>query len=729
MKKLNKKWLIAAAAGVTAVILASAGFLFFRISRKKETLGNENYLASNFLELGFYSKGRTLAQQALENQPNDTSRQLIILSFCYENDFKHADQLGRIYMKKSSDPLLEEICRYAGAGLESGEDKETLIRLHNQVKENLIVADKSKERLEAAEQILSMDGTWSYDYEKIQENLEKLEGAEDVISLRARAYGSALTGDSRQAAVYAQMVVKKEDTLPNRMAAANAVAASYLDSEAAWEDPEIRKIDEELDKLSAEIEELRIRMSQTGAEGGSVKNITKQLEEKEFKARQLYEQKKNIPLQRAMNYMKAKNPGGDQAGYRLQIARLSWLMGDEDTARNIIYEILGDVVREEHGEYLGPEISRMLEAYDGIPSAGGEDAKESGDLNSAAGAVVYGLTQGLTGDRETVYPYDPAGAGHQERPRRFQDFLVQLVSDYREMIHISYVDARKYPQVDIHITTALDDQEAEALVKEDFELYEQGGVITDFELIRGGADSREMSVCFVMDVSGSMSGGAMEDAKSAAENFLMSAKDNFRAGLVKFSGQGEIVSPVTESMGVLTRGIDSLSAAGGTNIADGLRVGIQVLKGCEGAPVIILLSDGADSHTYAIEEIKQQLAEQGIRVYAVGVGNADGDYLKGIADATGGKYIQASDSMELGQVYHRIRQYLYNDFIIRFTVVTDQDNYRRNARLRLREDSYDEEDYIVGVPEDEILTEEQKGILVDFYEQIGGSGKGVRADD
>ena len=78
MKKLNKKWLIAAAAGVTAVILASAGFLFFRISRKKETLGNENYLASNFLELGFYSKGRTLAQQALENQPNDTSRQLII---------------------------------------------------------------------------------------------------------------------------------------------------------------------------------------------------------------------------------------------------------------------------------------------------------------------------------------------------------------------------------------------------------------------------------------------------------------------------------------------------------------------------------------------------------------------------------------------------------------------------------------------------------------------------
>jgi len=268
-----------------------------------------------------------------------------------------------------------------------------------------------------------------------------------------------------------------------------------------------------------------------------------------------------------------------------------------------------------------------------------------------------------------------------------------------------------------------------ALVKEDFELYEQGGVITDFELIRGGSDSREMSVCFVMDVSGSMSGGAMEDAKSAAENFLMSAKDNFRAGLVKFSGQGEIVSPVTESMGVLTRGIDSLSAAGGTNIADGLRVGIQVLKGCEGAPVIILLSDGADSHTYAIEEIKQQLAEQGIRVYAVGVGNADGDYLKGIADATGGKYIQASDSMELGQVYHRIRQYLYNDFIIRFTVVTDQDNYRRNARLRLREDSYDEEDYIVGVPEDEILTEEQKGILVDFYEQIGGSGKGGRADD
>lgn len=721
MKKISRKK--AAVLSALLVLIVIAGIFGYRYFRKRSTLNEENYVASCFLEKGFYVKARNMASQAMEISSNDISIQLILLSFCYEEDFLNAEAYGSAYLKRSSNSLTEEICQYAQQGSVSGADTVTLIRLHNQVKEQIPTSEKARERLKTAMEILVTEDQYGsgWDRSLLEENMKKLENADDVLSLKAKAYASVLQGETRQAVLYAQQIVKKDSSLPNRMAAANAVAEYYLNS-GSWEgDSELEALEERIAKISGEVNALQDELDQAIAAGKNTSGIEKRLEKKQEEAETLYTQRENIPYQRAVNYMKSQKPWKEHLGYEFQMALFNFKMGRPEEAREALNRILSESAGEERTEYLGPDLRRLLEAYDQAPST--EAAEEGRNmvsrLEEAADAAVYGLTQGLSCDgNDSYYTYGPD----------FRDFIIQAVREYRETLLIRSVDARKYPQIDIHLTTAL--PEEMSLEKEDLTVYEQGEEITDFELLNAGEEEQELSLCFVLDVSGSMEGDALEHAKSAAGNLLnMLAGGQNQVGLVKFENSAEIVSRLTESSGVLSRGIDSLTADGGTNISDGLRAGMEVLQGGKGSQVIILLSDGEDSDTSQIETIKSQLAGRGIKVYSVGVGYADSEYLRGISEATGGVYMQAQDSSSLGAVYRQIGQYMFQDYIIRLTVVKDTDRFERRVRIQWKDEAYDDAEYTVGVPEEEILLEEQKERMMDFYREIGGSGKGVMQND
>ncbi|MCI8821576.1 MAG: VWA domain-containing protein [Lachnospiraceae bacterium] len=726
MKKISKKKM--AVFFLLLLLIAAAGISGYRFYRKKGIVQDENYAASCFLERGFYARGRNMASQALDVSSNDTSIQLILLSFCYEEDFLNAEAYGNAWLKKSDNSLTAEICEYARKGSASGGDMVALLRLHNQVKEQIRVSESGRERLEAALEILSMEQTYDsgWDPAALEEGMQKLENAKDVVSLKAKAYGSMLQGDTRQAALYAQQIVKKDDSLPNRMAAANAVSEYYLNSISREEDSELSALEERISKITEEINELQQELEQALAEGRNSSGIEKRLDKKQDEAKELYSRREKIPYQRAVNYMKSRKPQGEHAGYEFQMAYLYYRMGERETAGEIVNRLLSESVREERTEYLGPELRKLLEAYN--QTASGEVPENRWDtaskLDHAADAAVYGLTQGLSLENSySAYFYEP-------EYQNFCDFMIQSVREYREMLLIRYVDTRKFPQIDIHLTTAL--PEDISLEKEDLSVYELGEAIPDFEFLKAGegGEEQELSLCFVLDVSGSMEGEALEHAKSAAGNLLnMLTGRQVQAGLVKFENSAEIVSELTESSGVLSRGIDSLTADGGTNISDGLRAGMEVLQGGTGSQAIILLSDGEDSDTSQIETIKNQLAGRGIKVYSVGVGYADSEYLRGISEATGGVYMQAVDTSGLGAIYRQIGQYMFQDYVIRLTVGKDVKIYDRSAKVQWKDEAYDESEYTVGVPDEDILWEEQMEKRMDFYREIGGSGREVTGND
>ena len=92
--------------------------------------------------------------------------------------------------------------------------------------------------------------------------------------------------------------------------------------------------------------------------------------------------------------------------------------------------------------------------------------------------------------------------------------------------------------------------------------------------------------------------------------------------------------------------------------------------GADRTATIVLLSDGQNNQFPAPQQVIEDAANRGIRVYTVGVGSADGTVvriqgrsvrtrldeatLKQIAEQTGGQYYNASNEHDLRAVYENL---------------------------------------------------------------------------
>lgn len=167
-----------------------------------------------------------------------------------------------------------------------------------------------------------------------------------------------------------------------------------------------------------------------------------------------------------------------------------------------------------------------------------------------------------------------------------------------------------------------------------------------------------MSIIFVVDVSGSMAGKPLEDAKSALRAGIDVLPDDTAAGIRSFSGAcgsgGTLLVPVdTDNREQLNAAVDSLSAGGGTPTPDALRAAADDLP-AHGQRAIILISDGQSTcgdPCPVAQELKDSFGID-FRVHTVGLGvpsQAENE-LACIASVTGGTYVEASDPETLSDV-------------------------------------------------------------------------------
>jgi Ca-activated chloride channel family protein len=139
----------------------------------------------------------------------------------------------------------------------------------------------------------------------------------------------------------------------------------------------------------------------------------------------------------------------------------------------------------------------------------------------------------------------------------------------------------------------------------------------------------------VIDISGSMSGEKMSQAKAALIQLVgtLRAQDRFR--LVAFSGgvrryaQGW-TSATAESRRDASAWVRSLEAEGGTNIAGALTEAFAEPSDAEALGVVVFITDGLPSVGENNPERIAEVAEQGrgrFRVFAFGVGDDVNTYL------------------------------------------------------------------------------------------------------
>ncbi|WP_437680026.1 VIT domain-containing protein [Sorangium sp. So ce131] len=151
------------------------------------------------------------------------------------------------------------------------------------------------------------------------------------------------------------------------------------------------------------------------------------------------------------------------------------------------------------------------------------------------------------------------------------------------------------------------------------------------DLFDGKRAPARRDVVFVVDVSGSMQGASIEQAKRALRLCLRHLAEGDRFGVIAFSSDFRALSPalVPFTQGTLDRAdgfVAGLEADGGTEMMQPLVAAVDMLDDAGRDRVIVLLTDGQVGNEDAIVDRVVGLGK-GVRVYTFGIGTNVSDLL------------------------------------------------------------------------------------------------------
>ena len=128
----------------------------------------------------------------------------------------------------------------------------------------------------------------------------------------------------------------------------------------------------------------------------------------------------------------------------------------------------------------------------------------------------------------------------------------------------------------------------------------------------------------------------LERAKLAALELMQDAKTD-RMGLVAFAGLAYLQCPLTIDDVAFQQSVQSLNVntipQGGTALAEAINTALTAFKEGDNYKVLVLFTDGEDNDEGALEAA-QRAAQEGLKIFTVGIGTAEGDLLR-ITDANG----------------------------------------------------------------------------------------------
>lgn len=161
------------------------------------------------------------------------------------------------------------------------------------------------------------------------------------------------------------------------------------------------------------------------------------------------------------------------------------------------------------------------------------------------------------------------------------------------------------------------------------------------------AAPRPVAMAVVLDISGSMSGEKIEQAKRSVLSLVERMRPTDQIALVTYSDSARVVqplAPVAQVRESLRMTIPTIQIEGGTNIPAGLASGANTLAFAQTGLVrrIVLVSDGQDTSGRPLDGVRAEVrgrADQGITVSTLGIGTDYSEsYMNALADAGRGNY-------------------------------------------------------------------------------------------
>lgn len=251
------------------------------------------------------------------------------------------------------------------------------------------------------------------------------------------------------------------------------------------------------------------------------------------------------------------------------------------------------------------------------------------------------------------------------------------------------------------VTTAVTVRNAEGrlishLGQRDF-IVEEDGIaqpITQF-----AKERVPVSLSLALDISDSMRGQRMADARAALAHFLdrlLAAEDE--ASLLGFNHETRLFAGWTTLRAGMRQTLDGIRPSGGTAMYDAIDAALPLFESRQHPrAAILLVSDGADTASDTTPtRLKQTLVRSDVFLYAIGIISIDASNSMRINPYTlqeltsqGGGYTEIIGSAsELGPATERIAEELNHQYLIGYTPVARGDGKYHTIRVKVTNDSY-----------------------------------------
>ncbi len=223
----------------------------------------------------------------------------------------------------------------------------------------------------------------------------------------------------------------------------------------------------------------------------------------------------------------------------------------------------------------------------------------SAEILEGEAAIVRFLFDGQVVGELQVPPFQISiDTGQENRPHRFE---VQAISADGEVgtalmvtpaIRIDDEIEAKLQQ--LYVTVTRQGQRILNLEQEDFRIYDDQFRQQIVTFARGDV---RLTAALLIDSSTSMKGRRLRYALRGATAFLSGLRQIDDASLLLFADRLIHSTPFSNDVEILTEGLSKANASGGTSLNDHLYLALKRLESRQGRRVVIVLSDGIDSHS------------------------------------------------------------------------------------------------------------------------------------
>jgi Ca-activated chloride channel family protein len=208
-----------------------------------------------------------------------------------------------------------------------------------------------------------------------------------------------------------------------------------------------------------------------------------------------------------------------------------------------------------------------------------------------------------------------------------------------------------------------------------------------------------VSVGVLLDMSDSMFGRPIEDAREAVNGFLfeqLDAQDEFF--ILAFNHRPHVMTTWTHTADVVRQALDSLKPTGGTAVYDATLEALPLIaRRNRERGALLIVSDGADTaSTAGLKEVRFGMRRSQAFVYAIAIDaptrainrSVNPSTLREITDESGGRTEVVQSSADIAAASARIADELNHQYVLGYTPPHGADGKFHSIRVRARGSEY-----------------------------------------